>query len=217
MKTLITANEVNAARKAGQTSIRLPQDALITPQARDDAREYGIALVRDSEGRNSEDNGIPAVGTATPAASARQSPAPLTVAAMPAHARAENGNPSAPSTAKAASFIHRSAGITLAKRKELPLAPGGLTPASGALSLFEALVPAKGQPGAGYMCWENSSFAWTFDQAHILVVLEGELVLHFDNREITAEPGDTLRLDSGLSVTMVARGRVCCAYGSWCN
>ena len=45
MKELISAMNISEARKAGLQSISVPPGALITPQARDDARSYGIALV----------------------------------------------------------------------------------------------------------------------------------------------------------------------------
>ena len=44
MKKIITAQDIRDARKAGQTSLTHPADAIVTPQARDDARAYGIAL-----------------------------------------------------------------------------------------------------------------------------------------------------------------------------
>lgn len=45
MKKLITGMDISDARKAGIGSISVPPGALITPQARDDAKKYGIALV----------------------------------------------------------------------------------------------------------------------------------------------------------------------------
>lgn len=55
MKKVITAQDINAARKAGQTSIDVSGGVLVTPQAADDAREYGIALLRgEASGRRNE-------------------------------------------------------------------------------------------------------------------------------------------------------------------
>ena len=44
MKKVITAQDIRDTRKAGLTSLTHPADAIVTPQARDDARSYGIAL-----------------------------------------------------------------------------------------------------------------------------------------------------------------------------
>ncbi len=45
MKELITANTINDARKTGVKHINISPDAIITPQAKDDAKQYGIALI----------------------------------------------------------------------------------------------------------------------------------------------------------------------------
>ncbi len=45
MKELITATTISDARKPGKQHIYVAPDALITPQARDDAKSYGIALL----------------------------------------------------------------------------------------------------------------------------------------------------------------------------
>jgi hypothetical protein len=47
-KTLITAHEVREARKEGRTEIVVPLGAIITPQARDDAGEFGIRLAGET-------------------------------------------------------------------------------------------------------------------------------------------------------------------------
>jgi len=47
-KILITAYEVREARKEGRTEIVVPPGAIITPQARDDAGEFGIRLTGET-------------------------------------------------------------------------------------------------------------------------------------------------------------------------
>ena len=47
-KILISAQDLREARKAGRTEIVLPPGAIITPQAKDDAREFGIRLVTET-------------------------------------------------------------------------------------------------------------------------------------------------------------------------
>ena len=46
-KPIISAHELREARKAGRTEIVVPFGAIVTPQARDDAREFGIMLVEE--------------------------------------------------------------------------------------------------------------------------------------------------------------------------
>ena len=47
-KPIITANEVREARKAGWTEIVVPSGAIVTPQARDDARAFGIRFAGEA-------------------------------------------------------------------------------------------------------------------------------------------------------------------------
>ena len=49
MKKVITAQDIQEARKAGLSALPLPPGAIITPQARDDAKAYGIALQNVSQ------------------------------------------------------------------------------------------------------------------------------------------------------------------------
>ena len=48
MKKVITAQDISEARKAGAATLSVPAKALVTPQAQDDARSYGITLRRES-------------------------------------------------------------------------------------------------------------------------------------------------------------------------
>ncbi|MDL2307691.1 hypothetical protein LJC48_06700 [Desulfovibrio sp. OttesenSCG-928-C06] len=46
MKKVITSDDINRARKSGQSCITLASGDLITPQARDDAKGYGITIMQ---------------------------------------------------------------------------------------------------------------------------------------------------------------------------
>lgn len=75
-KPVITANEVREARKETRTELLVPPGALVTPQARDDARAFGIRLVAGEVNRTGAPRSL-----SPPAASA--SGAPLNVADVP--------------------------------------------------------------------------------------------------------------------------------------
>ena len=47
-KPIITAHEVREAHKEGRTEMLVPPGAIVTPQARDDARDFGIRLVGET-------------------------------------------------------------------------------------------------------------------------------------------------------------------------
>ena len=47
-KLIITAHDVHEARKEGRTEMVVPPGAIVTPQARDDARDRGIRLTGET-------------------------------------------------------------------------------------------------------------------------------------------------------------------------
>lgn len=222
-KTVITAFDVTTARKAGQKSIAVPGGALVTPQAADDARDYGIALTRDGQipapdGRTGP--GGPAV-PATPdiAGEIRRqilarlgNAAPASLDAIIAAVLADV--PASPATG-AASFIRKAGAVSLVMSSALPAGTAGSGPA--AVSMVEALPPSLEHPGIAYMRWENASFAWTFERDEVLVVLEGEIALAAAEGTLAGKPGDAFRIPAGSSVTLSAKGAARCVHSSWSN
>ena len=244
MKTVLTAIDVGKARKAGQTQIAVPKDALITPQAADDAREFGITLAREGSGANTlpARPALPAVGIALgtslppPASQKAASAVPVTAAmdALAAEVRrlvTERLGPTAdPARLDAAiqaalgaggmgSALESNAFVQrkggIAHAKLGALPQASSMDASGPVRMTEAFLPEESGPGVGYMQWENTAFSWTFNHAEVLVVLEGELQLSQDGAVFTAVAGDALRIAAGSAVTLTAKGKVRCVNSSW--
>ncbi|MGH7542773.1 MAG: hypothetical protein ACREK7_02445, partial [Gemmatimonadota bacterium] len=44
-RPVLSADDVRAARKRGETRLLVPEEALVTPLARDEAERFGIELV----------------------------------------------------------------------------------------------------------------------------------------------------------------------------
>ncbi len=49
-RVVVSAEDVRAARRAGDTRLTVPADALVTPLARDEAARWGIQLVDRARG-----------------------------------------------------------------------------------------------------------------------------------------------------------------------
>ena len=230
MKKVITAIDISAARKAGATQLAVPAGAIVTPQAADDARSYSIALVREG--------GSSAVSCPASASSAQAFAAPPHFAAADSAAVAEvrrqvlakvgaGADPArvdeairlvfgtGPAATGDSAYLRHAGGITQVCHAALPAVSSGPQAAPGGVQMIEALVSAEGSPGVSYMSWEKSSFAWTFPQAEVLVVLEGELRLTCDGRDLTALAGDALRIAAGSIVTLSTKDRVRCVFSSW--
>lgn len=231
MKKVITAIDISAARKAGATQLVVPAGGIVTPQAADDARGYGITLVREG--------GAYAASRSIPAASAQTLAPPSRLAAPDSAAVAEvrrqvlakvgaGADPArvdeairlvfgaGPLSAEDTPYLRHAGGVTQVRHAALPAgASSGPQAVPGGVQMIEALVPAEGSPGVSYMSWEQSSFAWTFPQAEVLVVLEGELRLTCEGNDLTALAGDALRIAAGSAVTLAAKNRVRCVLSSW--
>ncbi len=97
MRELITAQNIADARRAGQQSIVVAPNALITPQAKDDAKLYGIAIMFRDEAPVAPM--APVAQAATPSfgqAVHQYAPAPSYVQpsyAQPAHVQPVNAQP----------------------------------------------------------------------------------------------------------------------------
>jgi uncharacterized cupin superfamily protein len=198
-KAVITAFDITTARRAGQTSLAVPEGALVTPQAADDARDHGITLMR---------------GGQAPVASS----APVAAAAAPASLDvvSDSGMASGVSSLVGLSFIRKAGGVTLVAAAAMP-AVGNIRVAPTAVTMAEAAPPTSAAPGVAYMRWENSSFSWTFRHAEVLVVLEGEITVATASAALAGKPGDAFLIPAGSVATLSASGRARCVHSSWPN
>lgn len=222
-KAVITAFDITTARRAGQTSINVPDGTLVTPQAADDARDHGIALVRGgippAAVPSRPDTSGARTGSFIKAEVRRQvmarlgDPAPATLDAIIASVMAASPNASATGTA---SFIRKAGTVSLVASSALS-AQGGAGPGPAAVTMVEALPPGAAHPGIAYMRWENASFAWTFKHDEVLVLLEGEISLTVGGETLGGRPGDSFLIPAGSSVTLSAKGVARCVHSSWPN
>lgn len=248
-KVVITAFDVSTAKKAGQTSLAVPEGALVTPQAADDARDYGISLVRGgssmapltaalpcapgSASAVSPSTAVPNIagkqgvggepgiadavrqqvlarlGSAAPASALTSLDAVISAVMAALPDAASGGGTGTP-------FIRRAGTVTHVDSSALP-SQGNVSAGPAAVAMVEAAQPGAGQPGIGYMNWENASFSWTFTHAEVLVVLEGELTLTVGGSSLTGRTGDSFLIPAQSAVTLAAKGRVRCVHSSWPN
>lgn len=220
MKTIvITAHDVSTARKAGQASIVVPAGALITPQAADDARDYGIALARADQGGARQ--AVPSVmdevrrRVAARLGNAALASLDAVISAVMA-AYPVSGAGGADPASPGAPFTRRVGSVTQVSAADLPRR-GNMAASPAAVSMVEAVPPADAHPGLGYMSWENSSFDWTFRHAEVLVVLEGEITLETGGAALAGKAGDSFVIPAQSAVTLSAKGRARCAHSSWPN
>ncbi|MDR3176172.1 MAG: hypothetical protein LBU06_06530 [Desulfovibrio sp.] len=240
MKPILTSLDINAAKKAGRTEITLPENALVTLQALDDAKACGISIkrapspIRDAACKACAGEVSPPgepdageqgaligrlrqkiaerLGKQADAASIDKAIRAALSAQTPHIPNPDGPAPSLSDTA----FTRHAGGLTHIRKNALPEAvPKGETPFPEAVNMIEACPPTDAAPGIAYMSWENSSFSWTCAHAEVLVVLAGEISVAHAGTEFTASPGDALHIAAGGSLTLASGGKAVCLLNSW--
>lgn len=200
MRKVILAADIAAARSAGQQSISVPEGAIITPQAHDDARDCGISILV---------GGVPTVAglPAHPAQASGQSPAQNTVrpayGSSPANAPAARGaSGGTPEKCPATPGLERLFPADAVKKA---------TPAKGGVAM---LMADSASGGTTYFAWESASYAWTFDAPATLNILDGAVSVSCGGPGVTAKTGEALRIPSGCLATVTAQGGVRCVLSA---
>lgn len=185
-KTIITAAEVQQAAAAGQLTV--PGDAIITPLARDVARDLGVSIV---PGGTSAPARPAEVGGASDGLEARVR---MIVASLLGPG---GGGVAAPTGAARRQAIH--ADVRNARLAPFPY-PG--PPADMSVNTVDVVTADDGSPvAAGYMSITKGSFPWTLTYDEVQIVLEGELHLGGDAGGKIGRPGDVLYVPKGSSIT----------------
>lgn len=78
---------------------------------------------------------------------------------------------------------------------------------SGATGLMQVLAE-KDEPQVGYVQLNGGHMDWVFEQAEVVVVLEGQLRVRVADSVLQAAPGDVCTFPAGASVTFEADGPV---------
>lgn len=159
------------------------RDAIVTPLARDVARERGIDIVR--------------VGEATPSAapSSGDALADQVRALVTAMLGSGGGALAAPTTRHPVKLARL--GESKLDPFPYPGPPPGMQVATG-----DVVTDADGAPmAAGYMTITQGSFPWTLNYDEVQIVLEGELLLGGDAGGKIGRPGDILYVPKGSRIT----------------
>lgn len=184
-RTVITAADVQQAATSGQLSV--PADAIITPLARDTARDLGVTIIQG--------------GAAAPGARAQAAGgddlADRVRSIVTALLGSGGGGAPAPTVSRKPPVLHAS--IRDAKLEPFPY-PG--PPADMAVNTVDVVTADDGSPvAAGYMSITKGEFPWTLTYDEVQVVLEGELHLGGEAGGKIGRPGDVLFVPKGSSIT----------------
>lgn len=187
-KRVVSSADIMAARASG--SIVVPRDAIITPLARDTAREVNVTLV-EADG-----------GHATPRADASgQVPGELAAKVRAIVASmlepSGGGSPAPAGRRRDARVKHAAVGAFTPEKFPYPGPPPDMQ-----VKTVDVVTVDDGSPVAvGYMTMTKGSFPWTLTYDEVQIVLEGELHLGGEAGGKVGRPGDVLFVPNGSSIT----------------
>lgn len=180
-RSVITAAEVQAA-SGGRLVVSA--DAIITPLARDVAKDLGVAI----------EVGGPAGPQLPRADDALTTKIRAIVESMMGSGRGGLTTPTAPAAPP----------VKLARQADAVLEPfpyPGPPPGMAVEAVDVVTAEDRSPMAAGYLTLTKGSFPWTLTYDEIQIVLEGELHLGGDGGGQIGRPGDVLFVPKGSSIT----------------
>ena len=186
-RRVVTSADVHEASRRPDRQVHLQPGDLVTPLARDDAAELGVALVAD--------------GAATP---------------VPArNGQGNGGAPSSDLESVVRRIVTSMVGdtpgtapdrpVTHVDGRSVALAPfpfPGPAPTMDCRLADVVTAEDHGAPmAAGFMSLHAGSFPWTLDYDEVEYVIEGELHVGTDAGTVVGRPGDVLYIPRGTSIT----------------
>lgn len=177
-RTLIAADDVLATPPGGV--IDAPPGCLVTPLARDLAKDRGITI---ADGAAERPAGRPETSL--------EDRVREVVASVMAEATAGQGR-AGRATVK----------LVRGSEARMDRFPFRGPPEDMDVRTGDVVTSSDGSPmGAGYMTITQGSFEWSFDYDEVQIVLEGELRLGGDGGDRTARAGDIFFVPKGSRVT----------------
>ncbi|MEJ5359549.1 MAG: cupin domain-containing protein [Desulfobacterales bacterium] len=219
-KQVISVADIEEAAGQGNRTLTIRfGECIVTPGARDRARELGVTLLEE-ESATASTAALASSATSLPAEAealvgevcrklGERLPAGIDPAELEALVRGVVAARLGAGGVPAASPVPAARGVCFIRGARLLAEAAGPVPIAEKAIVAEALCAGEGvKLAGGFMEWENASFHRRVETAEIEVVLEGELRLIVENERIEARAGDMLYLAPGTEVAYEAAGRV---------
>lgn len=184
MKPLITANTVRTAAESGQKRLLISAGSIVTPAAKDEAKQYGIALEYGAQTAAPEQN------TASASAIDQNILQKIVQEVLRQLASEESAAVVDPS-----GLMHVQSG-----RREF--APEADEPR---LQRKTILSKKESQIDAALMMLEAADISYAPQTAELVLIMEGSLSCTIDGRKYTAAPSDALVLPAGQKLRLLAK------------
>jgi ethanolamine utilization protein EutQ len=208
LKKLVCADEIKAVAEKGQKIFCVEGNTIITPSARDLARELGVQFTTASsavEKQTEKDGSLPQqnnqaseldpelIYQVVKAVLANSLLANVAAPAAEVPFRAE-GNPKN--------------GLKIVRGRTVKYEPFDTGNPSTNVAYREVVSKDDSKMSAGFLTIEKSSFEWELCYEEIDIVLEGSLSITMDGETYEACQGDVLFVPKGSKVTWSSSGYV---------
>jgi ethanolamine utilization protein EutQ len=191
-------------REDGQTTLVLGKGDIVTPLARDRARELGLTLIWPEQ----DDRTLPAWSAAAQASASRAptrapaSPAPASddlenrVRQAVANALGQDAQPVVAPAGHAPRVLHVDG-----RRVEMEPFPFNIRRPEMDVRLADVITAQDGAPiAAGFMTLHKGQFPWTLTYDEIEYVIEGELHIITDDGVTVGLPGDVIFIPKNTKI-----------------
>lgn len=201
MKKLVCANAVKAAAEKGQRIFCVDSATIITPAAKDLAKELGVEFTANSAAAgnpNGKDSELPKqecreneidpdmIYQVVKAVLANKLLASVPAPALETPFRAD-GDPKS--------------GLKIVRGRTVKLETFDTGDPSNNVAYREVVSKDDSQMSAGFLTIEKSSFEWELCYEEIDIILEGTLSITIDGETYQAHQGDVLFVPKGTKVT----------------
>ncbi|MEG6510313.1 cupin domain-containing protein [Desulforamulus ruminis] len=199
MKKLVCAEEVKAAAEKGQKTFCVDCHTLITPSARDLARELGVEFATGSSAAGTsagKDCGLPKRGQndIDPEMIYQVVKAVLASKLLAGAAAPSSGKPFR-------SDYDPKSGLKIVRGRTVNYEPFDTGDPSTQVAYCEVVGKEDSRMSAGFLTIEKSSFEWELCYEEIDIVLEGSLSITINGETYQAHQGDVLFVPKGSKVT----------------
>jgi ethanolamine utilization protein EutQ len=192
----LTSARVRAAAEAGHREVPVTAHALVTPLARDTARELGVVLLSP---------GAPAGARAERGAPSADAPARGDPAGEGLEARVRaivaglvGSAPPAPARPGKAATVRHVDGRDVTLQ---PFPYDGPEPGQD-VRIADVVTSADGAPmAAGFLTLSRGCFPWTLSYDEVEYVVEGELHIGLASGTVVGRAGDVLFIPKGTAIT----------------
>lgn len=212
MKRLITAAELRVLLVDGQKTLVIPPDSILSPSAKDLAKELHLELCREGSVTHVMQHPELAVSSAVLADKKAETEAkPKATATAKLSEPSESGECSQSSEVEIKELVCKvlaeclkpacaNPKVTYVKGKEVVISQFDQAPPGQKVGLVDVITSREGNLGAGFMTYERSKLPWFLTYDEVDYVIEGEFHLEANNQLIKAGPGDVIYIPKNTQV-----------------